>query len=145
MPLPPTFPLFGNIRSFPMVQTIDLQFAKPWGCKPYIPCCTFGWIRGGQHKPGCKMLLSAHGTALCVGTVLTRHGTSWVNGSAPSSLLSSSQCFIILNNPMVSTLCFFLNQRLRIPGVPAVICHFSKLLFVGVSLIKDELIRLLPG
>lgn len=41
------------------------------------------------------------------------------------------------------TLC--LNQRLRVPGVPAVICHFSKLLFGGVSLLKGELIRLLPG
>lgn len=128
-----------------MVQTIDLQIAKPLGLRPCVPCCTFEWIEGGQHRPGCKALLSAHGTSPCVGTMLTCCGTSWVNASALSSLLSSSQCFIILNNPMVSTLCFFLNQRLHVPGVPAVICHFSKLLFVGVSLIKDELIRLLPG
>lgn len=38
-----------------------------------------------------------------------------------------------------------LNQRLRGPGAPAVIRHFSKPLFVGVSLVKGKLIRLLPA
>lgn len=101
--------------------------AWPWS---YLPIPVLALHRSGHHPdlPGREAValprLIPHCPSAC--------------SALPGALLS-------LMTQRLAPCMLCLNQRVRVPGVPAVICHFSKLLFVGVSLIKGELIRLLQG